>query len=114
NCSGVTFEIAPYYGNGANGDITSLISYCISIGKNCYLLFANTQTSGGNYYQQLQGEFQDLLERGAELYDDHVILAIGNYAYQSAPWLGSEGDNSVEGAQIWAANQNLFMHQYYF
>ncbi len=113
NCSGVTFEIAPYYGNGNNGDIKACIDYCVSVGKNCYLLFANTQTSGGNYYQQLQGEFRDLLERGAKLYDNHVILAIGNYAAQSAPWLGSEGDNSVQGAQIWSTAQNLFMHQYY-
>ncbi len=113
NCSGVTYEIAPYYGNGGNDDIKALIDYCVSIGKNCYLLFANTQTSGGNYYQQLQGEFQDLLERGAKVYDDHVILAIGNYAAQAAPWLGSEGDNSVQGAQIWANAQNSFMHQYY-
>ncbi len=114
NCSGVTFEIAPYYTNGNNDDIKTCIDHCVSVGKNCYLLFANTESSGGNYYQQLQGEFQSLLERGTKLYDSHVILAIGNYAAQSAPWLGSEGDNSVQGAQIWSNAQNKYMHQYYF
>jgi hypothetical protein len=83
NCSGVAFEIAPYYDNGDNGDIKACIDYCISVNKNCCLLFANTQSSGGDYYLQLQGEFQDLLERGAALYSSKVILAIGNYAYDS-------------------------------
>ncbi len=112
NCSGVTFEIAPYYTNGNNDDIKSCIDYCVSIGKNCYLLFANTQSSGPTYYLQLQGEFQNLLERGAKLYDDHVILAVGNYAAQSAPWLGVEGDNSVQAGLIWSIAQNQFVHQY--
>ena len=114
SCSGVAIEIAPYYTNEANPDIVTLANYCVSQGKNLYLLFADTSSSGPTYYEQLRDEFRYLLQYGAPLSDSHIILTFGGYAATSAPWLGSEGDNSIQAGLIWANNQNTWPGRYYF
>ena len=114
SCSGVAMEIAPYYTNEANPDIISLANYCVSKGKNLYLLFADTSSTGPTYYEQLRDEFRYLLQNGAPLSDSHIILTFGGYAATSAPWLGSEGDNSIQAGLIWANNQNTWPVRYYF